>query len=77
MMMMMMRLQGAMREGVEEELGAAARRAEEDEGDDPPRALAQAGLWRKCLVCHFHVAAIRDHVAQSCDPASSGSSSIT
>lgn len=64
MMMMRMRGQGAMREGLEEELGAAARRADEDEGDSPPSAVAQARLQRKCLVCPVHVAAIRDHVTQ-------------
>lgn len=59
----MIRLQGVMREGGEEELGAAAaaaRRGEEGEEDDPPRTVAQARLQRKCVECHCHVAAIHD-----------------
>lgn len=63
-MVMTARPQGALREGLEEELAAAARRAGEDEGDNPPSAAAQARLQRKCLVCRFHVAATRDHVTQ-------------
>lgn len=63
-MMMRRRRQGARREEGEELQAAAARRGEKGEDENPPRTVAQARPQRKCLECHFHVAAIHDNVTQ-------------